>query len=231
MLVLAIETSGFGGSIAVLDDDHVLGETILDAQRRHAQTLVPEIYSLLSQHGRQANECELIAVSTGPGSFTGLRVGITCVKTLSYATGCQIAAVPTFPSIAAGSPDDIDRLHVVMNAQRQELFVGRFARQADGNWLETQPLSIERSTEWQASLTAADTVTGPGLEGISDAVASRCRVLPAEFWQPQARWVGRLGLQAANQGRTTSCWDLLPLYVRKSAAEEKWDANHPTESA
>lgn len=231
MLVLAIETSGFGGSIALLEDDQVLGEAVLDAQRRHAQTLVPELHLLLSRQGRQASDCELLAVSVGPGSFTGLRVGITCAKTLGYATGCPLVAVPTFPSIAAGSPADINRLQVVMNAQRQELFVGRFERQGDGHWAEMRPLSIERSTVWQASLTSEDVVTGPGLDGISQSVAPRCQVLPPEYWQPQARDVGRLGRQAARQGLTTSCWDLLPLYVRKSAAEEKWDANHPTAQA
>lgn len=228
MLILALETSGFGGSIALLDDERVLGERILDAQRRHAQTLVPEIRSLLQEHNRRSAECELIAVSTGPGSFTGLRVGITCAKTMAYATGAKVAAVPTFPCLAAGCPDDVDCVQVIMNAQRQELFVGRFQRENAVEWRAIQPLCIEKAVNWQEQLSATDAVTGPGLEGIADAVSPRCRVLAAEFWQPQARWVGRLGLQYLQAGRIVSCWDLQPLYVRKSAAEEKWDATHPT---
>ncbi len=227
MLILALETSGFGGSIALLDDDQILGERILDAERRHAQTLVPEIRTLLQVHNRQPADCELIAVSTGPGSFTGLRVGITCVKTMAYATGARIAAVPTFPCLAAGCPDDVDRVQVIMNAQRQELFVGRFHRETGTGWIESQPLRIEKAAAWQEQLQSNDVVTGPGLDGIADTISSRCRVLPPEFWQPQARWVGQLGLQAFRTGNTVSCWDLQPLYVRKSAAEEKWDANHP----
>ncbi len=226
MLILALETSGFGGSLALLDDERVLGERILDAQRRHAQTLVPEIQSLLQENNRKPAECELIAVSTGPGSFTGLRVGITCVKTMAYATGAKVAAVPTFPCLAAGCPDDVDRVQVIMNAQRQELFVGRFQRENALEWRETQSLCIEKATAWQEQLSAMDAVTGPGLEGISDTVSPRCRVLAPEFWQPQARWVGRLGLKQLQAGQGVSCWDLQPLYVRKSAAEEKWDATH-----
>ncbi|MDB5340316.1 MAG: hypothetical protein JWN70_5935, partial [Planctomycetaceae bacterium] len=65
------------------------------------------------------------------------------------------------------------------------------------------------------------------LEGIADTVSPRCRVLAPEFWQPQARWVGRLGLHYLQAGQAITCWDLQPLYVRKSAAEEKWDATHP----
>lgn len=226
MLILALETSGFGGSIALLEDQNVLGERTLDAQRRHAQTLVPEIQALLREQGRQPADCQLIAVSIGPGSFTGLRVGITCAKTMAYATGAQLAALPTFPCLAAGCPDDVAAVQVTMNAQRQELFVGRYHRVGNGDWAESQPLTIERSVEWQDKLQPDDVVTGPGLENISQDVSQRCRVLPPQFWQPNARWVGQLGLKYAHAGHLTSCWDLSPLYVRKSAAEEKWDATH-----
>ncbi len=229
MLILALETSGLGGSIALLNGDEVLGERTLDAQRRHAQTLVPEIQALLHDHGRQAAECELIAVSTGPGSFTGLRVGITCAKTMSYATGAQIAAVPTFPCLAAGCPDDATQVQVIMNAQRQELFVGRFQRTGISTWTESQPLVIERVAEWQEKLQPDDIVTGPGVEAIAAEVSRHCRVLPPEYWQPQARWIGRLGHQMQQSGQLTTCWELRPLYVRKSAAEEKWDATHGIE--
>lgn len=227
MLVLALETSGFGGSIALLDDDQLLGECILSAERRHAQTLVPEIQALLRNHGRQSSDCGLIAVSSGPGSFTGLRVGITCAKTMAYVTGAQLAAIPTFSCLAAGCPADVTQVQVIMNAQRQELFVGRFQRGAEPVWSELQPLAIERVAAWMEQLQPDDVITGPGLEAISEEVAQRCRVLPPEFWLPQARWVGRLGLQYLQGSQVTSCWELQPLYVRKSAAEEKWDATHP----
>ncbi len=226
MLILALETSGFGGSIALLEGDTVLGERTLDPQRRHAQTLVPEIQALLRDHSRRAADCELIAVSTGPGSFTGLRVGITCAKTMAYATGAKIAAVPTFPCLAAGCPADVFQVQVIMNAQRQELFVGRFHRTGDAAWIESQPLAIERVVDWQAKLQPDDTVTGPGVEPIAADVSQQCRVLPPEFWQPLAKWVGRLGHQMHIARQLTTCWELRPLYIRKSAAEEKWDATH-----
>lgn len=226
MLILALETSGFGGTIALLEDENVLGERTLNAQRRHAQTLVPEIQALLQEQGRKPADCEVIAVSTGPGSFTGLRVGITCAKTMAYATGARLAAVPTFPCLAAGCPVDVTDVQVIMNAQRQELFVGRYLRTEHGEWIESQPLVIQLASEWQDRLQADDVITGPGLENISQEVAQRCRVLPIEFWQPNARWIGRLGLRQVQAGQLTSCWELRPLYIRKSAAEEKWDAAH-----
>lgn len=226
MLILALETSGFGGTIALLEDENVLGERTLNAQRRHAQTLVPEIQALLQEQGRKPADCEVIAVSTGPGSFTGLRVGITAAKTIAYVTEARIAAVPTFPCLAVGCPDDVSSVQVIMNAQRQELFVGRYIRTSDRNWAESAPLAIERVSDWVSKLRPDDVVTGPGLENMSQEVSQRCRVLAPEYWQPNARWVGRLGLQYAQTGQLTTCWELRPLYIRKSAAEEKWDAAH-----
>lgn len=224
MLTLALETSGFGGSLALLNGPELLGECKLDSQRRHAQTLVPEIQRLLREHGKRAADCRLLAVSCGPGSFTGLRVGITCAKTLGYATGAEIVAVPTFEAIVAGCPHELSTVQVILNAQREELFIGRYERDANGAWQESPKLRIERADQWLESLRADDHVTGPGIEPIVDQVASRCHALAAEFWQPQASWIGRVGQRMAQAGRTTTCWDLEPYYVRKSAAEEKWDA-------
>lgn len=224
MLTLALETSGFGGSLALLDGTKILGERILDAERRHAQTLVPEIQRLLGDYGKRALDCQLLAVSCGPGSFTGLRVGITCAKTLAYTTGAKIVAVPTFPVIAAATPADVDAVQVVMNAQREEFFVGRFVRSDAGDWKESKPLQIERVEDWLGKLQSEDVVSGPGLESVAAEVAKRGRPLPASYWQPTAKWVGQVGLNLFAAGKTTSCWDLEPYYVRKSAAEEKWDA-------
>jgi tRNA threonylcarbamoyladenosine biosynthesis protein TsaB len=226
MLTLALETSGFGGSIALLEDGSLLGERILDSQRRHAQTLVPEIQSLLRDHARRAADCEVLAVSCGPGSFTGLRVGITCAKTMAYATGAKVAAVPTFPCIVAAVPESAyqARVQVILNAQREELFIGSFLRASSGSWIETQPLRIERADRWLETLQPEDVVTGPGVEPLRSQLSQKCKVLSQEFSEPRAVWVGRVGLELIAAGQSTTCWDLEPYYVRKSAAEEKWDA-------
>jgi tRNA threonylcarbamoyladenosine biosynthesis protein TsaB len=224
MLTLALETSGFGGSLALFRDSELLGERILDSQRRHAQTLIPEIQALLRAHGQQAADCQLLAVSCGPGSFTGLRVGITCAKTLAYATGAQVAAVPTFPCIAAACRENISRVQVILNAQREELFIGSYSKSPTGKWVESQPLRIERVSKWLEELQPEDVVTGPGVEPIAVEISAKCHVLDQQYWQPRAEWVGRVGLDQIAAGHSTTCWDLEPYYVRKSAAEEKWDA-------
>src|SRR5438552_3091101 len=99
-LTLAIETSGIVGSIALCSDGERIEERTLQLGRHHGQSLIPELRQLLEDHRRKPRDCDLIAVSIGPGSFTGLRVGVVCAKTLAYVTGSRVAAVDTFHAIA-----------------------------------------------------------------------------------------------------------------------------------
>jgi len=224
MLTVAIETSGMRGSIALRCDGELLDEQPLRLEKRHAQTLVPDLRDLLARHGYKPHDCQLLGVSVGPGSFTGLRVGIVCAKTFAYVVGCPIAAVETLPCIAHNAPPEVNHLHVVMNAQREELFLARFERTGAEEWRAPGQVSIVKAREWIASLTPEDVVTGPGLERQPADLAARCRVLPEECWIPRAAWVGVLAERQLAAGLVTDAWSLQPLYIRKSAAEEKWEA-------
>ena len=104
MRVLAIETVGMTGSVAVLSGDEVLVERRLDTERRSAQTLAPAIQDLLAEVGWRPADLELVAVAQGPGSFTGLRIGITTAKGLAYVLGCRLLGVNTLRAIANGFP-------------------------------------------------------------------------------------------------------------------------------
>src|SRR5712671_1633891 len=107
LLTLAIETSGPLGSVAVIEAGQVLGEETLELGRQHGQSLIPTIGRVLADSGKKARDCQLVAVSVGPGSYTGLRVGVVCAKTLAYVANCRLAAVDTLQSIACNSPVDV----------------------------------------------------------------------------------------------------------------------------
>jgi tRNA threonylcarbamoyl adenosine modification protein YeaZ len=103
MITLGIETSGRAGTIALVEGGAVVAERSLTASgRRHARTLVPELGELLRNTGHTPTEVDVVAVSIGPGSFTGLRVGVVCAKTFAYATGCRIIGIDTFLAVATG---------------------------------------------------------------------------------------------------------------------------------
>ncbi len=233
LLTLGVETSGLAGSVALRRGGETVAMLSLEqAGRRHAQTLVSEIDSLLCKHGLPAKQLELIAVSIGPGSFTGLRVGVVFAKTLAYATGCRLAAVDTFRAIAAASPGDVAEVFVVADAQRGELFVGRYALEekqdaggATARWSPRQEISIAATDFWCRQLAelapSPFAVSGPAVEAIRSRLPSFLRVLNSELRLPRADLVAELGEQQAMAGDLADVWTLEPFYLRRSAAEEK----------
>ncbi|MBI5758883.1 MAG: tRNA (adenosine(37)-N6)-threonylcarbamoyltransferase complex dimerization subunit type 1 TsaB [Planctomycetales bacterium] len=224
MLTLALDTSGPIGSVALREAGLLLDEQSLQLGVHHGQSLVSEVQQLFRNCERQIWDCNLVAVSIGPGSFTGLRVGVVFAKTLAYATGCRVAAINTLLAIAHNAPSDVDRVQVVSDAQRSELFVEIFDRQPDGRWRSSSPVEIVNGEKWTAGLEKEAVVMGPGLEKFAKVLAGRCRILEPASWTPQAARLAELGEQATRDHALADPWALEPSYLRKSSAEEKWEA-------
>ena len=229
MFVVGLETSGFVGSVALLCEGQLLEQCSLgEAGRRHAQSLVLELHDLLRSHGAMPRDVKAIAVSKGPGSFTGLRVGLVCAKTFAYATGCQFVAVDTLEAIADNCPLEVRDVWVVENAQRGDFFVGRYVRDETGSsWRQSSPIQTVAAEEWLAARTADETITGPGLAH-AELQAVRARLLTDEtVSRPRASAIARLGQRrllardAASPPDDFDFWKAVPFYIRPSAAEEQ----------
>jgi tRNA threonylcarbamoyladenosine biosynthesis protein TsaB len=220
MLLLGIETSGQPGGIAVVRDGQCLYEAALgDAPRRHAQTLVSEIDAALERLKLSIGQFDAVAVSIGPGSFTGLRVGVVCAKTLAYATGCKLTAVDTLQAIAANSPPDIAAVHVIADAQRGDVYLGTYRRSPEEEWIREGPITIVAAKMWVAARSPEEAITGPGLATCHEVVS--CQVLPPAWWLPTARTIAQIGARQIERGELADCASLEPFYLRASAAEEK----------
>jgi tRNA threonylcarbamoyladenosine biosynthesis protein TsaB len=221
MLVLGIETSTRPGSAALCQDANCLAEVPLDHQGlRHAQALPPRVASLLGEHSLTTGDLDLIAISQGPGSFTGLRVGIAFAKTLAWAAGCQLVAVDTFNAIVAHAqlPAECHSLWVAADAHRRELFVRPYSRHDDNPWTPDQDHAIVNAADWCRQLQPHETVVvaTPGLldEVLPSHITNHITSLPA------AQSIARLGQLDALAGQLADPVTLEPLYLRKSAAEE-----------
>jgi tRNA threonylcarbamoyladenosine biosynthesis protein TsaB len=214
--ILALETTEMIGGVAAMCDRNLLAELELSPQQRSAQSLVPGIRSLLGQVGWQPADVDLVAVSSGPGSFTGLRVGVTTAKALAYAVGADILGVDTLQTIAVGAPSDVRVLSVAIDAHRGEVVTQSFARDRD-DWL--QPAGAARllaAETWLGGLAAGTVITGPVLRKLAG------RVPDPQYWPPKAAAVARLAERLYAAGRRDDLWGLVPRYFRRSAAEEKW---------
>ncbi len=225
MKMLAIETSGRHGSVAILEGGAsaptLVGQETLVSGQRTAQALVPTIHDLLAGAGWPPASVELVAVAVGPGSFTGLRIGVTTAKTFAYAVEAEVVAVDTLAVLAWQVPLAGGRLWTVIDAQRQELFAAQFASDATGGWRMVGQTSIVPQDEWLEQLEAGDVVTGPALRRLAGRLPAEVATAPEELWQPTAAAVGESGWRAYGAGQRDDLWKLVPIYYRPSAAEEK----------
>lgn len=221
MLTLGIETSSRAGGVSLWDSDRgILRERQLsESTQRHAQSLVPSIGELLQESGVTWADRPLIAVSMGPGSFTGLRIGIMCAKTLAYATGSPVVGVDTFLVLAEQVDAAEGHVSVVAEAQRGALFVGEYSRQG-ARWVAEGAIAVVPARDFLAGLAADKLLIGPAAAKLAAECPDRCRVTPAAT-QPTAAMVAKLGArQFADQGGD-DVWRLGPVYLRPSSAEEQ----------
>lgn len=218
--LLAVETSGRSGSVAALVGEQVVAEIVLPATPRTAATLAPAVQRLLHELDWPIETVGLVATTSGPGSFTGLRIGVTTAKMLAYLAGCEVVGVDTLDALAAGIEAGDGTVHCVLDAGRGELFAATYRRRGE-SWVRQSRELLISLDAWSAALAPGDVVAGPVLGKLTDRLPPGVVVAPAEPSSPRAGVVGRLALAAARRGDAVSPFALTPFYGRPSAAEEK----------
>ena len=228
MNIISLETTEAVGGVAACSDDNLLLELKLDTGMRSARSLAPGMKRLLEEVGWRPSDVELVGVSMGPGSFTGLRVGVVSAKTFAYAVGAEILGVDTLEVVAAGLPPEVDSVSVAVDAQRGQVVAGCFQRKQDGHFAAAQPAGLLDAETWLGDLPRGTWVAGPVLSKLSDRIPDGVRAVKPEFWAPSAAQVAMLAARHYRAGKRHDVWKLTPRYSRPSAAEEKWAKNEHT---
>lgn len=221
MRVLAIETSTRQGSIALLEENELVLESVLPLQRRTTETLAPAMKTALRDAGWGGRDVGLVAVTNGPGSFTGLRIAVTAAKTFAFAVGAKLVALDTLRVLVEQIEGTAVEACAVMDAQRSQLFSARFRREPGGSWERLETCQIIERGALAEQLTDQSVVTGPVLARLDPALLGAARPAAQARWAPRASTVGQLGYQAHLAGQLDDPFSLLPQYYRPSYAEEK----------
>ena len=218
-MLLAVDTSGMQGSIAIFDGSVLVFERILGTfGTRHAQTLPAEVADALANCHLQPSDIRSVAVSIGPGSFTGLRVGLTFAKTFAWLNDAKLVAVDTLRAIAQQVPPDIEFVTAIVDAQRAEFFAATY------RWNTELGLRFAIDEVHLASADGLPTeypVVGPASNKLKAATLDRFDVLDESLWQPYATSVGRIGRHMLDEQQFSDLDSLEPVYIRVSYAEEK----------
>jgi tRNA threonylcarbamoyladenosine biosynthesis protein TsaB len=225
VLILGIDTSTRQGSVALLrEEDGALRTLEVDwlAGGQPSETLIPAIAELLERHGLEKHSLSLIAVASGPGSFTGLRVGVATVKGFAEALSVPVAAVSVLEALAAafvssGECGAADRILTVLDAQRNELFFGEFRLPAEtGGLVQTEREDLVPMEAFTAEFAGAAPVMP------DEALADKLRaggLSPVVIARPTAEDFARLGHRKFLAGERADIASLDANYLRRSEAE------------
>jgi tRNA threonylcarbamoyladenosine biosynthesis protein TsaB len=223
MRVLALETSTLAGSVALCEDGRVVGLSLLDVALTHSERLMAMIHRLIDDCRWRIDRVEGLAVSIGPGSFTGLRVGAATAKGLALALAVPIAPVPTLDVLAANVPFADAPVCPILDARKREVYLavyrwdgGAMARQS--NYMALPPeAAVDR-------LPDAAILLGDGVPACQPHLVTSRRAwveAPPAQRMPSASVVGQIGSAMLAAGQGVDGDTLQPLYLRPSEAELK----------
>lgn len=215
MLTLGIETAADVCAVALLDDERLLVRSSVHVPRAHGRRLAPLVAEALAHAGRGAATLDLVAVSAGPGSYTGLRIGMATAKGLCLATGAALVAVPTLRALADGVPGDAGVVVVALPSRRGEVYAAAY--DGDDEVRPPTALALDDLVGWLPPAPPDGIMLGgPGAGRIAEAE-------PDRSWRrlalvPDAVAVARRGQVAARAGRTDDVARAEPAYLKPVAA-------------
>ena len=218
--VLIIETAGKVGQVALADASGNCTEARLGEGRKRASDLAMVVERLLKERDWKARDLTAVVVGLGPGSYTGLRVGLASAKALAYAIGCSFFGVETYAAIANHAPKEVQKLSVIGDALKGKLFRRDYRRSGAGDWEPIGALAIVLASDWLASLPPGCWVSGPAANSYAERLPSGVGMVEKELHEP--RPTDLLYVAQRNEWAvTTDMWTAEPYYLRGSSAEEK----------
>ena len=226
MKILALESSAVAASAALCEDEMLLGQTYLHTGLTHSQTLLPMAAGLLEQCGLKPQDLDLIAVAAGPGSFTGLRIGVAAAKGLAWAAELPCAGCSTLEAMAWSLAGFQGEVCAAMDARRHQVYNARFQvngtaphRLTPDRAIALSQLAEELQGDPRPKLVVGD---GAALcSGFLSEAGIPCRMAPAQLVMQNAVGVALAAEEMAARGETVSARDLIPVYLRLSQAERE----------
>lgn len=222
MFALGVDTSTDWLSAAVCDDAAVLSEVTFEAGRRHAERIVDTIDRALRAAGRELRDLDLLAVAHGPGSFTGIRIGVATLKGLALGANKPLVGVSSLRALARATITDADFLCPLLDARMDEVFGATFRRAGD-SLTEVKAERVGPIEGFVSELPANAVIFGDGAARYADrlrAVAPNAVILPADASRPSGATVVAEGLAAFRAGNAGDPASVLPVYLRQSQPEE-----------
>ena len=223
MLILALESSAKAASVALMEDESLIAQYSQCSGLTHSRTLLPMVEDMLKNTEKKIADVDLIAVAHGPGSFTGIRIGVSTVKGLAWASDKKCVGVSTLEAMAWHGVSAGGLICPVMDARRSQVYNALFETDGDGRPVrltEDRAVSLAELAGELKDYECAPLLVGDGAKLTYDYLTNEgiaCRMAPANLLYQSAWGVG----MAALGKKAGSADDLLPVYLRLSQAERE----------
>lgn len=232
-LVLAVETSGRIGSVAIGKADNILKEVTFSGAMRHSAELFGSVRQLLGKIGKTAKDVKEIYIASGPGSFTGLRIAVTMAKMSAFANGTKIVACNTMDVIAVNAAeyanktsDKINRIATILDAKRKQFYIAIFDRNGE-KWDKVMNdclMTVAEFTDRFGGEKEPVWLLGEGLQYYKDDFeGDSVRIMDEICWPAKAAGVYKIGRKMALAGEFIEAGQLVPFYLRRPEAVENWE--------
>lgn len=221
MLLLALETATDLCHVALLQDGRVLRDDTVREPRSHASKLAPLVATVLAQEGRALAELDAVAVSAGPGSFTGLRIGVSTAKGVAFAADAALIGVPTLKAIAATLPASEDPVLVTMQSRRGEVYAGLYGIDGESPSVLLEPTALELHAlpSWIESVRLRRLIlTGGSADLVAPLLNRHLEVVPM-MSEPSAVSVGHLAWTRWQRGAFDDVAAFEPYYLKAFVAK------------
>lgn len=226
MKILALETSAVTASAAVTEDERLLSQSFQNSGLTHSATLMPMVSDLLKNTGLALKDMDVIAVAAGPGSFTGVRIGVAAAKGLAWPEDKPCAPCSTLESMAWQCAHVGGEICAAMDARRNQVYCARF--RAEGGALtrltEDRAMGLDELAAEVRAAAAPQTLVGDGAHLVRAALEGQglpCALMPPHLLYQTAWGVARCALELSRGGGLISAAAMAPSYHRLSQAERE----------
>lgn len=231
MKILGIDTSTPCGSIGLIDNDSVIAEYLLNIPITHSERLLDAIDHVLKQAGCPIVDLDGWAISLGPGSFTGLRIGVSAIKGLAFATQKPVAGIPTLDALASNISPTPHLICPILDARKGEIYTA-FYRYGEGYVLrQLSPYQALSPQDLVKRIEGETIFLGSGVKTYGDYLRNTLSALaifvPDPLNLPYGSVIAGIGLEKIGKNEVLNLSTFTPIYVRASEAEIKWKEKHP----
>ncbi len=229
MKILAVDTSSNVATIALMEDEKLIAEIVLNYKKTHSEKLMPMMEDLLNQCDVKPTEIDIFTASVGPGSFTGLRIGITTIKAMAQALNKPVVGVSTLEGLAFNLPYAEGLICPIIDAQRDVVYTALYRWEGTGlvEVMQQQVLSVEELINYLHTKDEKIIFIGDAVEKfneiLQEKLMDKASFPPNSVVFPRASSIAALARKSALKGQLMEAATMIPLYMRKSQAENQYD--------